>query len=62
MILNIKLKQAREQKALTQLQVAEKAGISLRAYQYIELDGRLPNVHTAKLIARALNSTVEELF
>ncbi len=60
--INVKLKKAREKTGLTQVQVAEKAGISLRAYQYIELDGRLPNVHTAKLIANALNSTVEELF
>lgn len=60
--MNIKLKKARENEALTKLQLAEKAGISLRAYQYIELNGRLPNVQTAKLIAQALNSTVEDLF
>lgn len=60
--INIALTNARKKSGFTQAEIAEKASISLRAYQYIEIDGRSPNVHTAKLIARALNSTVEELF
>ena len=57
-----KLKTTRQQQGLTQEQVAEKAKISLRQYQRDE-GGRYSNsITTAKLIAKALNSTVEELF
>lgn len=62
MNLNNKLKEKREEQGLTQIQIAIKAMITVRAYQYIEKDGRAPNVYTAQLIAKALNSTVEELF
>lgn len=57
-----KLKTTRETEGLTQVQVAEKAKISEISYQRIEYGNQLPNVKTAKLIAKALNSTVEELF
>lgn len=62
MKLNSKLKNRREETGLTQIEIAEKAGITVRAYQYIEAAGRVPNAHTAQLIAHALGSTVEELF
>ncbi len=57
-----KLKERRETTGLTQEQVAEKAGISLRAYKMYESGERIPRVDTAKLIAKALKSTVERLF
>ena len=60
--MNIKLKNAREKIGLTQLEVAEKAKISTSAYQNYEAGRRLPNVQTAKLIARILNSKVEDIF
>lgn len=60
--MNIKLKNAREKLGLTQVEVAEKAQITERSYQRYEAERRVPNVNTAKLIAKALNSTVEELF
>lgn len=56
------LKGRREKQGLTQVQVAEKARISERYYQSIEAGTSKPTVDIAKLIARALNSTVEELF
>lgn len=56
------LKKQREKIGLTQVQVAEKAGITERSYQYIEAGKRQPNVQTAILIAKVLNSTVEKLF
>ena len=59
---NTKLKDAREKSGLTQVQVAEKAGISEISYQRIEYGTQRPTVETAILIAEALNSTVEELF
>lgn len=62
MILDTKLKKAREKEGLTQMQIAKKAKISIRAYQNYEAKERVPNATTAKLIAKTLNSTVEELF
>ncbi len=62
MKVNRQLKNRRDEVGLTQVQVAGKVGITVRAYQYIEAGRRVPNVHTAQLIAYALNSTVEVLF
>lgn len=56
------LKVIREEKGFTQVQVAEKAQLSERGYQYIEAGNRTPNVYLATKIAKALNVTVEELF
>lgn len=61
-ILNTKLKKKREKTGLTQVKIANKANISERCYQRYEAGERVPDVLTAKLIAKALNSTVEELF
>lgn len=60
--LNKKLKNRREESGLTQVQVAEKACITGRNYQRIERGIQTPKSTTAQLIAKALNSTVEELF
>ena len=57
-----KLKITRQQNGLTQKELAEKAKVSIRAYQQYESGKRFPNAIIAKLIAKALNSTVEELF
>ena len=58
-----KLKIARKRiPGLTQLDVATKANISLMSYQRYESGLRRPNVDTAKSIAEALNSTIEEIF
>lgn len=56
------LKKRREERGLTQVEIAKKAGISWRAYQTYEAGDRIPKADTAKLIAKALDSTVEELF
>lgn len=60
--MNIKLKQARKKTGLKQWQVAKEANITVVCYQRYEAGDRIPRADTAKLIARALNSTVEELF
>lgn len=60
--MNIKLQKTREKTGLTQVQVAIKANVSERSYQDYEAGRRVPNATTAILIAKALNSTVEELF
>lgn len=57
-----KLKRAREKRGLMQEEVAQKAGISWRAYQNYEAGVRIPRIDVAFLIADAVNSTVEELF
>lgn len=63
MIVNTKIKKVRvSQTDLTQSEVAKQVGVSLRAYQYYENGERVPDVLTAKLIATALGSTVDELF
>ena len=58
----IQLKQIRQNKGLTQVQVAKKANIGARSYQSYEAGERVPNAYTAQLIAQALQTTVEELF
>lgn len=57
-----KLKEARKEKGLSQVEVAKKAKISERTYQRYENGERLPDVLTALIIADILNSAVEELF
>ena len=59
---NIKLIEARKKTGLTQVEVAKKANITVTSYQRYETGERIPRADTAKLIAKALNSTVEELF
>lgn len=58
----MELRAAREQSGKTQAQVAKEIGVSELAYQRYEYDKREPGVRTAIRIARALNSTVEDLF
>ena len=58
----MKLRATREQSGKTQAQVAKEAKVAERLYQDYEYDKNTPNVRTAIRIARALNSTVEDLF
>lgn len=57
-----KLKEARKKVGLIQVEVANKAKISPLSYLRYECGNRIPRVDTAILIAKALNSSVEELF
>lgn len=56
------LKKRREELSLTQKQVSDTLKIDVRLYQYYESGRREPKVTTAKKIAVALKTTVEELF
>ena len=56
------LKAARLKAGLTQLQVANLAGVTERSYQYHEAGKRTPNVYTGLRIAKALGVAVEDLF
>lgn len=56
------LKEKCENAGLTQLEVARKAGISIRAYKMYEAGERIPRADIAILIADAVGSSVKELF
>ena len=56
------LKQARANAGLTQVQVAAAAGISTRYYQNLEAGESAPTVAIALRIAKALETTVEQIF
>lgn len=60
--MNNNLKKVREEKGLTQLEVAMSSNITDRQYRRIEKGEQDPKTKTAQLIARTLNATVEELF
>lgn len=57
-----KLKAKRQKTGLTQVEVAKQAKITTMSYQRYESGERIPKADTAMLIAKVLNSTVEELF
>lgn len=61
-MINIELKKARGEIGLTQVEVARKANISALSYQRYETGKRIPNAYVAQRIAKAVNSSVEELF
>ncbi len=58
----MELRAAREASGKTQAQVAKEIGVSELSYQRYEYDKREPGARTAIRIARALNSSVEDLF
>lgn len=57
-----KLKTLRKQKGLSQVEVARQAGIDTRQYQRYEYGEREPKTGVAIKLAKALETTVEELF
>lgn len=60
--MNLNLKKKRQEKNLTQIQISKIINVSERTYQDYEAGKRVPNVHTAQLIAQALHTKVEEIF
>ncbi len=56
------LKKIRNKAGLTQMYLSSLININVRSYQSIELGKSLPRVDRALAIAKALNTTVEELF
>ena len=59
---NIRLKEAREKKALTQVEVAQRAGITEVCYQRYESGDRIPRADVAIRIAKTVGRSVEWLF
>lgn len=57
-----KLKEIREKKGLTQMEVSAKAQVSLRAYQNYEANERIPNVYIAQSLSKAVGSRIDIVF
>ena len=57
-----KLKEYRKSLKLSQAVVAQRAGVHVRLYQFYEANEKEPGVRIAIRLARALGTTVEELF
>ena len=55
------LRQLREKQGLTQKELAEELGISLRAYQYYERNEREPQLSTLIRIADYFDVSLDEL-
>ena len=60
--MNRRLKERRKALGLTQREVAERIGMTQNAYQAYEADKRTPNAKLAIRFAKALETTVEELW
>lgn len=58
---NERLKKMREEKGLTQVQLANLSGISSRMIQKYECGGSRPRYDAAEKLAKALNASVSEL-
>ena len=56
------LRQLRNSEKLTQGAIAESVSISTNYYQMIEYGKKAPTVYIALRLAKALGTTVEELF
>lgn len=59
---NTNLIKSRNNAMLTQTELSEKVGISIRAYKLYESGERFPRVDIALKLAQVLNTTVEQLF
>lgn len=57
-----KLKEIRNKRGLTQVQVADRAGITAVCYQRYEAGGRIPRADVAIRIADTLGVSVKTLF
>lgn len=60
--MNEKLKELREYHGISQSELVRRVGVGKTTVSEIERRDRLPNVMTAIRIARALKTTVEEIW
>lgn len=60
--MNVKLKEARKKKNMTQVELARRTGLNERTIQQYEGEERTPNVYMGQLLANALDSTIEDIF
>lgn len=59
---NIKMKVARVEMDLSQEELANKVGVSRQTINMIELGNYNPTINLCKLICKALNKTLDDLF
>lgn len=59
--MNIRLKELREKKGMSQKQIAEAIGISQPAYCYFENGEKLLSVAVVRKLAQVLNCTTDEI-
>lgn len=59
--MQLKLHQLREEKGLSQIELAKRSGVSQPFISQIEKGERVPSVFIAKKIAVALDKTVDEM-
>lgn len=57
-----RMKQIREDKKMSMLELSRKTGISERHLRFIERGERNPSIKTAAIIATTLQSTVDNIF
>jgi putative transcriptional regulator len=62
MSVNNRVRERRQQLGLTQVQLAEATKVTRQTIIALEKGGYTPSVELALMIARELNTTVEELF
>ena len=60
-MLNERLKKAREEKGLSQIEMASKIGVSQAAYCYYEQGLRIPSLGVAKILCNVLNVSLDWL-
>lgn len=60
-MLSLNLKKAREEKGLTQKQVAEAVGVTQVAINYFEQGVKVPSLPTMIELANTLDKTIDEL-
>lgn len=61
-VLEVRLREVRRQKNLTQAEVARRMGFSLARYSAIERNKKVPSVKLALKLARALECRVEDIY
>lgn len=59
---NSNLRYLREQKGISQKELADTTGISLRMIRYYETMAAMPSIINAYKLADCLNTTVDQLF
>lgn len=60
--MNIRMKQARAEKGLSQAELARKVGVSRQTVNMIESGDYNPTIALCRRICRALGCTLDELF
>lgn len=58
----LRLRQLRREREWTQAKIAARVGIHINAYRMIELGQAVPNLDTARAIAKVFDQPIEQVF